>query len=190
MSIRVNEVAAALTGALRLARFDAGGVAYFDLRPEAFMRSFWPAVLVAPFFLLLLVIRHLDNGSAGAFLHDIAIEMLSYAIAWLAFPVVMAFLARPLDCERRYVPYIIVYNWCGAVQNAVYLPIALLGAVGVFSGGTTNFLVLIAILWVVAFSFFVARKVLDVPPPTAFGIVVLDLMLGIVIDSVTNRFVG
>ena len=189
MSIRINEAAAALAGALRLGRFDGGGVAYFDLTPRAFMQSFWAAALVAPFFLMLLIIRHLEATSAGVFVHDILIEMLSYAIAWLAFPVVMAFLARPLDCERRYVPYIIVYNWCGAIQNAVYLPIAILGAVGVLSSGSANFLALIAILWVVAYSFFVARTVLGVPPPTAIGIVVLDLVMGIVIDTVTGRFV-
>ena len=189
MSIRINEAAAALAGALRLARFDAGGLAYFDLRPQALMRSFWAAGLVAPFFLLLLILRHVETVSGAVLLHDLAIEMLSYAIAWLAFPVVIAFLARPLDFERRYVPYIIVYNWCGAIQNAVYLPIAILGAVGLLSSGTTNFLALIAILWVLAYSFFVARNVLGVSPPTAFGIVVLDLVMGIVIDAFTGRFV-
>ncbi len=188
MSIRVNEAAAALMGALRLARFDAGGVAYFEVSTEAFWRSFWAAALVAPFFFLLLLLRHMAAPSAGVFIHDMMIEMLSFAIAWLAFPVVMAALAGALDCRQRYVPYIIVYNWCGAIQNAVYLPIAILATAAALSGGAANFLAMLAILWVLAYSYFVARTVLGVTAPTAFGIVVLDLVLGVVIDSLSNRF--
>lgn len=189
MSISVNEVATALTGALRLARFDADGMAYFDLTPAGFWRSFWAAALVAPFFFLLLLLRHMEADSAGAFVHDMSIELLAYAIAWLAFPVVMASLSRRLDCQQRYLPYIVAYNWCGAVQNAVYLPIAILGFTGALSAALANAMALAAILWVLAFSFFVARTVLGVSGTTAFGIVALDLVMGMVIDAMTNRFI-
>lgn len=188
MSRLPNDMSTALTGAVQLARFDATGMRYFDTSIAGFWRSFWAAGLVAPFFLLLLILRHMDAGSFGAFSHHIIVESLAYAIAWLVFPVVMLSLSKSLDCRENFVPFIVAYNWCGALQNAVYLPIAILAHAGALSTGVGNFLALVAIVWVVTFTFFVARTALAVPATTAFGIVALDLIIGIVIDAVTNRF--
>ena len=58
MSGLINHISAALLGALHLARFDAVGIKYFEPTLAGFWRSFWAAGLVAPFFLLLLLIRH------------------------------------------------------------------------------------------------------------------------------------
>ena len=52
-----REVVAALYGAYRLARFDPSGLALFDATIAGFSRSFFAAVLVAPVYLVLLLIR-------------------------------------------------------------------------------------------------------------------------------------
>ena len=52
-----GETLRALYGAYRLARLDAGGMAYFDSSIGGFWRSFFAAVLVVPFYALLLVMR-------------------------------------------------------------------------------------------------------------------------------------
>ena len=187
MNRLINHVAAGLAGALRLARFDNSGMAFFEINLSGFWRSFWAAGLVAPLFLLLLVLRQLD-APGGAFGHHITIESLAYVIAWVMFPLVMASLSKQLGCAKHYFSFIIAYNWCGAIQNGVYLPIAILGYTGALSSGLANLFALAAIIWVLVYTFFVARTALQVPPVTAFGIVVLDLALGLTIDVVTNKF--
>ncbi len=184
----INYAAWALAGAAKLARFDASGVSHFDISIAGFWRSFWAAVIVAPFFVLLLILRHLDAGSVGGFFHHLSIEFLTYVIAWVLFPLVMASVTRMLGCSEHFIAYIVAYNWCGVIQNGVYLPIAILAHTGAFSPGTANGLGLVAILWVLAFTFFVTRTTLRLPAGTAFGIVVLDLVLGLILDTVSNRF--
>jgi len=188
MSIPLNEVAYSIAGAIRLARFDTGGLDHFGDSTEAFWKSFWAAVLIAPFFFLLLLLRHGKTTTGLAFLHNVFLELLAYAVSWLAFPVVMAALSRSLNCELEYVRYIVAYNWCGVIQNGIYLPIAILGFIGVLSGALANLLALVAIGWVLVYTYFVTRSALGVTGGTAMGIVFMDLMLGIVIDLISSRF--
>jgi hypothetical protein len=184
----INYATWALTGAAKLARFDASGVSYFDVSIAGFWRSFWAAVIVAPFFGMLLILRHLDAGSAGVFLHHLSIEFLTYVIAWVLFPLVMVSVTRMLGCTQHFISFVVAYNWCGVIQNGVYLPIAIFAHTGALSPGTANGLGLVAIAWVLAFTFFVARTTLKLPAGTAFAIVVLDLVLGLILDTVSNRF--
>ena len=51
------EVVYATYGAWRLARFDCQGLQYFDNTPEAFWRSFYAAVIVAPPFAVLTALQ-------------------------------------------------------------------------------------------------------------------------------------
>ena len=188
MSGLINHIAAALLGALHLARFDAAGIKYFEPTLEGFWRSFWAAGLVGPLFLLLLIIKYIQSNGF-ALVHHIAIESLAYVIAWVLFPLVMAGLTQQFDCTKNYILFIISYNWCSAIQNGVYLPIAILGYAGMLSSGIANLLALLAITWVVVYTFFIVHTVLKVSRITAFGIVVLDLILGLLLDTATNKFV-
>ncbi len=188
MSGHINHASAALTGAICLARFDRHGIKYFEATLQGFWRSFWAAGIIGPFFLFLLLIKNAPlSGTIQA--HHIAIESLAYIIAWVLFPLVMVGVTQQLDCAKNYIPFIITNNWCSVIQNGVYLPIAILAHAGLLNPGTANFLALTAIIWVVAYTFFIVYSVLDVSRFAAFGIVVLELALGILIDTVTNRFV-
>ena len=187
MSGNTNHILAALTGALHLARFDADGTKYFEPTLQGFWRSFWAAGLVGPFFLLLLLMKH-TQLSGDTLVHHIAIQSLAYVIAWVLFPLVMVSLTQQFNCTKNYIPFIISYNWCCAIQNGVYLPIAILGYAGMLSAGLGNLLALSAITWVLVYTFFIVNTVLNVSRITAFGIVVLDVVLGLLLEMVTNRF--
>jgi hypothetical protein len=80
----------ALAGAMKLARFDASGMNHFEISTEGFWRSFLAAAIVAPFFGMLLILRHFDADGGGQFLHNLILEFETYAISWLVFPLVMA----------------------------------------------------------------------------------------------------
>jgi hypothetical protein len=188
MSGLSNYISTAMTGAIRLARFNDDGMHFFDISTRGFWLSFLAPVLVAPFFLMLLILRHYDAGGLGIFVHHIAIESLAYVIAWVLFPLIMASLTRMLGCSENFVAFIIAYNWCGALQNGVYLPIAILAHTGALSSDLSNTFALTAIVWVLAFNFFIIRTTLMIAAGTAFGIVTLDFVLSLIIDALTNRF--
>ena len=56
------------------------------------------------------------------------------------------------------------------------------------SAGLGNLLALSAITWVLVYTFFIVKTVLNVSGITAFGIVVLDVVLGLLLETITNRF--
>ena len=187
--IPVREVEAGIVGAMQLAKFDAKGLAFFDDTPARFWLSFYAAAIIAPLFILLLILQYLNTPSLGGFPHYIILELLSYVISWLAFPLIMAYLVRQLDRRQQYYRFIAAYNWASVLQNGVYLPIAILSITGALPVDLANSLALIALSWVLAYTFFIARTALDIPPGTAAGIVFMNLLLGLFIELVTGRFI-
>ncbi|MEK9724307.1 MAG: hypothetical protein VW405_12620 [Rhodospirillaceae bacterium] len=188
MSPRAH-IAVGLAGAVRLVKMDTTGFDYLGKTTADFWRSFLAAAVVAPLFLLYLVIRYvsLGGGSDGPILGYLAVQGLAFAIAWLAFPTVMISLAVPLGRTDRVVHYLVANNWVSVLQNAVYLPIIILGLTGSIPAGFANMLAFVALLWVLALTWFVTKEALDLPGSTAAGIVVMDLLLGLVIEVLTDR---
>lgn len=185
----LNEILRALYGAYRLARFDAGGLAFFDATPGGFWKSFFAAAVVAPLYVVLLAVRlHADlPGLAAA--RFLAIEGIAYVIGWVLFPLVMATVARLIDRERHYIRYIVAYNWASVWQNAVYLPIAILSMAGVLAGGAGGLLALGALVVVLVYAWFVARAALDIPGPFAVPLVALDVVLGLLLNGFAESMI-
>ncbi len=184
--ITLDETVRSLYGAWRLARFDSEGLKYFDSTIDGFWRSFFAAVLVAPFYLILLVLRYQSDFGHVPALQFFSIEGLAYVIAWLAFPVVMITIATSIDRRRYFVRYIVAYNWASVLQNALYLPIVILAVAGVLGRGASEVLSLAVLTWVLAYSWFITRRALDITGPAAAGIVALDFLLSILIHNIIS----
>ena len=181
-----GETLRALYGAYRLARLDAGGMAYFDSSIGGFWRSFFAAVIVAPFYAILLQMRYgtgAVEASAGRFA---VVEIIAYVTAWVAFPLAMVSVARLLKCEERYLGYIVAYNWAAVLQNALYMPIAMIGVAGGVGAGSANAAGLVALFLILGYSWFVVRTALAVAAGTAAALVALDLVLGVVVNSIAE----
>ena len=184
--LSAREAAYSLYGAYRLARLDAGGLAYFDASPGGFWRSFYAAAFVAPFFALLLALRYADGMVTASPLPYAAIEAIAYVIAWVAFPVAMLMVARMLDREKHFIRFIVAYNWAAVLQNALYLPIPILGITGGLTVNVANGLGMLALLLILGYTWFITKTALDVSATAAAGVVALDLGLSIFITSVAD----
>jgi len=121
-----QDIVHGVAGALRLAKFDADALDDFDTTHTGFWRSFYAALLILPLFWLFLATRFVSSPPEAPFVHFMIIQTLAYAIAWLAFPVVMATVVRFLDRDEHFIRYIVAYNWISVLQNGVYLPIIIL----------------------------------------------------------------
>ncbi|MEQ8665211.1 MAG: hypothetical protein RIC16_05750 [Rhodospirillales bacterium] len=182
-----NHMAASVMTAVRLARFDADAINAFDVSIRGFWYSFYAALLVAPFSLMMAMTRYgmisAEFGVEPALLRFSLIEFIAYAISWTAYPVLMASFVRFLDCERNYIRGIVSYNWAAVLQNAVYTPVAI---VSMSSGGLGPLpvMVLIAVLF---YGWFVAWKGFGISRPQAVMLVGLDLSIGVIISFWANR---
>jgi len=176
------EILKSLYGAYRLGRFDRDGLTFFNVTPTGFFRSFTAAAIVAPFFLLLMLARFNNLDEPPLFIRYLSLEIISFVIAWCAFPLIMVRLCRSFDRRDRYIQFIIAYNWSLVPQNVIYISIVVLGYWGVLSDGTANGLALIVLLWSLAYSGFIAAVALDVRPMTAAGVVVVDFLLSFCIE--------
>lgn len=173
----------ALYGAYRLARLDATGMSHFDVSADGFWKSFFAAVIVAPLYVLFLLLHFQAGENDASFFRYVSIETIAYVITWVLFPLVMAGMTKFLGREDKFIAYIIAYNWASVWQNAVYLPVQILIAAGVLSaeaGASFSIAVLMAVLFYV---WFITRTALDVPVSTAAAIVVIDLLLSVLVNG-------
>jgi hypothetical protein len=180
----LREIVSSLYGAWRLARFDPGGMAFFDTTPEGFWRSFFAAVIVAPAYLVVVLFSGDGDPHADPLRFGLA-QTIGYILSWVVFPLVMEWLSRRLGCRRRYPSYIIAYNWAAVIEHLLLLPVLLITANGLLPAGAGHILWLLTIAFVLAYAWFVTRTALSVPAATAAAIVALDISLSYAISSIT-----
>jgi hypothetical protein len=179
----VNEILRALYGAYRLARFDTGGMAFFNVTPGGFWKSFFAAVIVLPLYLLLLAVRLRYGVADTTPSRFLAIELIAYVIGWVIYPLVMATVTRLIDREPRYIGYVVAYNWASVWQNLFYLPIAILSVAGPLAGNAGSSLAVAALVVVLVYAWFVARTALAIPGLFAVPLVGLDVVLGLLLNG-------
>ena len=184
-----GEVVAAVYGAWRLMCFDADGMRWFNVSMAGFWRSFFAAVVVAPGYAVLvglnLSIRTepFDPGWA------IMVSGAAYAVGWVAFPVAAIFITRLLGLTQRYFPLIVAYNWASVPQMLVYLP-AILIDTGVFvPAGSGPLLSVAALVFILAYQWFVTRTALDTTGLTALGVVLCEVLISEFVHLGADRLI-
>ena len=178
----------ALYGAYRLARADTNGLSYFDNSTAGFWRSFFAAVLIAPLFLILLIIRFSVDDIGANVVRFYTVEAIAYVIGWVLFPLVVFYLVETLGKQERYVGFIIAYNWAAVLQNGFYLPFAILFQLGLIPGEAAGLLNLLLLGIVLAYTWFVAKSALDISGAVAGGIIILDVGLWVALTVITESF--
>jgi len=179
----VADILRSLYGAWRLACGDARGMALFDLSDIGFWRSFFAALIVAPFYAALLGMRIGAGEVASPMWHFLSVEAIAYSISWIAFPVIMEPLSRRLGRGRHYVAFIVPYNWAALLQNALFLPIGMLSVSGALSADAIGFLSLVALAAIALYTWFIAKTALAVSPGIAAAIVGIDFALSLFINA-------
>lgn len=185
--IAPQDAASGLYGAVLLLKRDTKGLAWFDASQRGVVNSFWAAALVLPAFLILELAEGSFAKNAGV-LRALAIEISGFVMFWTAFPLIMATIADTLDRGRLWPRFVVAYNWSGAVQMAVYFPIAFLAAL--FPGLGTGLASLMVTAFLLAYQGFVAHKALEISPLTAAGVIILDVLLGLLIRSFMGQMLA
>ncbi|HET7717514.1 MAG TPA: hypothetical protein VFK86_17970, partial [Bauldia sp.] len=153
-------------------------------------RSFAAVFLVAPFYALAtLADRQMAAGldPAAAPQGDTAFVVqgiLGLGLDWIALPVILALLARPLGIGGRYSAFIVARNWCAVIVAVPFGAIGLLIVLDLLGGELGSLLMFAALVAVLRYNYLVARRALDVSLGFAIGIVVLDFAVSLTIALV------
>ena len=183
------QIAAALYGAWRLLRGDRGGMSYFERTPEGFYRSFFAAALVAPGYAILIAIHLAGIETPASGLRIFAVEAIAFVISWTAYPLIMFRVADAIGRETKYVDFIVAYNWSKVLQMAIYLPVSAITFAGILPETISVLLNITASIGILVYQWFITRTALEVAGIVAVGLVVLDLIIGIVIKSVSDGMI-
>jgi len=177
--LTLTEIGPAVFGAWRLARRDPNGMRYFDTSLAGFWRSFYVAVLAAPFNGLLIWFNLSGTGVkvGGDWVHIIAGETISYVISWTAFPLAMFYLSEAIGRRDKYLGFIVAYNWATIVQLAIILPPAFLYWTGVLPHLLGALLLTAANIALLLYEWFIVRTALSLSGLAAAGVVALDQIL-------------
>lgn len=173
-------------GAWRLARFDEGGAQYFDASPEAALRSFFAAVLVAPaFFIANLLALSATGASSDAGTFTLALVFaLYYCLLWAAPPVIIYRVCQVIDRESAFFRFLSANNWSSVITVHLSFVVAALHASGVLPEALAGLLSLAVYAFILGYQWFITRHCLDVSPLAAVGLVALHFVLGFLIESI------
>ena len=177
----LSEVFNALYGAYRLARLDPSGMTYFNLSEEGFWNSFKAAAIILPLFTLLMLVRYAVDELDTPLWRFLSVEFIAYVTGWVAFPVLMIGICRQFERLHRYAGFIIAYNWASVLQNALYIPIAILSVSGQLTGGA-GVIVLAAMVAIIFYNWFIAKTALEIPGPAAAAVVLVDFVASFAIN--------
>ena len=173
------EIERALVGSWLLLRQDPRAVELFDFSVEGFWKSFFAAIVALPFYGLLLANELLLTAPPSPLLAA-AQRLLGYGLDWFAFALAAAFLLRMLGLGRHFVPLVVMANW------ALVLQLALMAAAVVVSFALPDvldpLLLMAALVAVLFYRWLVMRQAFEGQGGLAFGFVVLDVVLGILVD--------
>ena len=177
-----REIVYALYGAWRLAHVDRGGMGYFDTSAEGFWKSFFAAALVAPAYLILVLLDPATTSSQAGLLRIVLVHTLSYSLSWTAYPVIVHPLCAALGRESAYSGFIVAFNWIKVIQMAAYLPVVVIVAGKVLPEGVGELLNTLVYLLLLVYQWLATRVALDIKPLPSTGLVALDFFLGVIIS--------
>ena len=177
MSFAIDAVRA-LKAAWRLIGLDKQGIRDFDLSEKAFWTSFKAFFIVAPLYLYSSVMGarlSMPPQEEPSLFGTLAL----LALLWVLWPLIMIYICQQLGAGRKYVRYIIAYNWTSVFIVAAIVPVLVLRQFGIAGPGLAALLSLVVIGWSLFIRWFVARHGLEVNAPVAAALVAGDLALSI-----------
>jgi hypothetical protein len=171
-----------LHGAMLLARGRADGMLLLAGHDEPAIavaaRSFWAAAVCLPAFVCLQLIDLAQTPTPPPHAaHDLALQLLGYAVDWAGFALLSRPVARAMGRLEAWPRFITAWNWCNVVQYLLQVTAALptlLGAPDIV-GETVG---LVALGWAWWIEWYATRLALGVSGLQAAGLVFLDLALG------------
>ncbi|MGE4526902.1 MAG: hypothetical protein AB7D00_00920 [Rhodospirillaceae bacterium] len=175
------EIQTGLRNVIGILRFDPQALKRFDNTPSGVARSFLAAAVGLPIYLMVLKGSFAAMVPSPGLAHFLPVMLLYYVIEWLIWPNLMDGVSRWIGREGFYCRYVAAYNWFALAQMILMLPYQIAMMTPGFSLPGIAAVGLFATMAFALYEWFIARHALEVPGRTAFGLVMLNLMAGLLL---------
>ena len=176
-----------LYGAWLLVCFNRTGLSFFANSSTEFWRSFQAAILCAPIYLMLLIMRYTHIEVGVPILAATIIYALSYIISWFAFPYAMFHGTRIINRQRFFFRYISAYNWATALQFSALLAIATIAHNTLIAPVFSGFLTLALVIAIFIYKGFIAYVSLEIDIRRTIMLVLFDFIIALLFEGWTLR---
>ena len=185
-----QEIAAAGRGLIRLARHDPRWPDGFDVSTTGFFRSFFAPLLALPFALVAAALALSEGGMKTLSAATLWASGLSHLVSALAFPALVAIIARPFQLTVGYAAFIVLVNWTVLFTNLILCAAAPLTLLGKAGYGVFAFVLMMLMLTQLYLIWRAARETLSVDYAPALLMVVLSVAVGVAADQVGGLIAG
>ncbi len=162
----------------------------FNLSEQGFWRSFLAFPVALPIYLLAVrmgVPAAVETEAQRAMLGFVLFKAtFMLALEWVAWLVAVALLLKPLGLAQHYGRYVIVYNWSSPLILALQAVPTFLYFNGLITREAATFIFLFLLGLALYLRWQNARIGLEAPGMLAFGFVLADVLLSVLI----NRLIG
>ncbi|MDF1719508.1 MAG: hypothetical protein P1U65_02425 [Minwuia sp.] len=173
------EIATALQATYRIALRDRAGAWILDDSVVGFLKSFFAAIIIAPLYALVVMIRSYLDQPPDDMVGVMAIEGVAYLVGWLVWPVLSFEIARFFSVRAAWRRYVVAYNWSHVWIMLLQLPLLALSQSGIVGSQAGSFAMIVTVLLVVVYRFLLARDVLGIDRYAAMGVSFLDLVVSV-----------
>ncbi|MEL6965435.1 MAG: hypothetical protein AAFO01_21985 [Pseudomonadota bacterium] len=181
-----HEIASSLYGAYRLAWFDETGMGFFNISVEGFWRSFFAAVILAPFYMLSIG-QDFINPEDGFSFWAAMVHFLTYGLSWVLFPLVAFFATDLLGIGQRFTALVVAVNWTSILIFGL-LTISV-GLVAVVQHAITELALVILTAALIVYHWFVIKTALETTATVAIAFVLFNFLLGAMLQQLAQRLV-
>ena len=194
----IDDIRSGLKGAVGLLRGDASAMRHFDVSFEGFWKSFFAILVILPVILLYihgewetLALADTRSGdpmdvpqSYGAFVLKRFVVTL---VDWLAYPLIILAMARPLGIEQKVVPYIVAQNWSTIIVSAVVAVPGIMFGFGLMPGTIAGMMTLALFALAMRYFYMVARIALGAPTGLAIGLVAFNAVSSLFLSQLAVK---
>ncbi len=195
--LTAEEIRRSVAASWMLFRGKDEGMRGYDVSLDGFWRSFRVIVLMLPLYLIMLFGQRTailaQPGVDAADFPDntfLVFNLIGMCVDWVAYPIVVALIAKPIGIGSRFIPFIVARNWTSLLALVPYSLPMLLMWLGVISENMMSLMMLLALGIVLHYRFVMTRAALGTPTSVSIGFVVLDFVLSLVLSLSISRMIG
>ena len=170
-----QEILSSLYGAYRLACFDESGMRFFNITVEGFWRSFFAAILLAPFYLIA-IWPEISSANGGFSFWAMLVHFATYAAGWVLFPLVAFFATDLLGLGQRFTALVVVVNWSSVLVFALFTLVGV--AATLVQGPFVGLVVTIITAGLFVYHWFVIKTALGSSSTIAIAFLLFNFVLG------------
>ncbi len=185
--IDATRFAQVLQGLRLLLTLEPGGLSYFEKTYSGFVRSFFPALVLAPFQAIHVAALYRAATPTPDLTVTIIVEVLAYIVSWTLFPFVMLYVARALGKDRAYFTYMVPYNWLQLMMGLIIWPLTLLVDARILGSEGAEFFNFVLLGMLLFYGTYLARTALEIATSLAFGIVAMDIVLSLISNDLIDK---